>query len=524
VVSLGYLFRHGADGPDAFLFGGAPLSDGQLTRVEAAIAQGGLSGYVREGNRIRVPAGQQASYLAAVADGGALPPNFNTILEDSLDKGGPWESNEARRQRIKVANQRTLSEIVRAMNWVDDAVVLYDEQDERVPGRLSHEKKVTASISVKPIVGEMLTPLRANNLQKFVAAAVNMNSKDVNVTSLIDGGAFGGDGADSLGLLEDEYLKTKVAYEMQKRDSILNALRDIPGVRVEVNADLDDTVEEKMRNTKPDKLTSAPAHTISVTEDSQQSTTKGGGQPGPVSQGPTRQAPTTAAQQNENKANTQTEETTYQVAVEETAVLKKGYTPKVVWATVTIPSSYIAELWKQRNPTATAPPKPEDLTAMQGDVVPKVENIVEPLLKVQANIGENNYKHVTVVVVDSLAAPSIEPPSVAVNAMSWVSRYWTTLGMLGVAMFSLLVLRSTIKAAPSNPTPISAAGPALTLHADEPAAAVVRENEGEPPADDNRPRLRLKKGNSLKDDLVQVVKEDPGAAADILRSWIGKAS
>src|SRR3954469_24159727 len=39
VVSMGYLFRTGANGPDAYLFGGEPMSDGQLTRVEAAIAK-----------------------------------------------------------------------------------------------------------------------------------------------------------------------------------------------------------------------------------------------------------------------------------------------------------------------------------------------------------------------------------------------------------------------------------------------------------------------------------------------------
>ena len=90
---------------------------------------------MREGNRIRVPAGQQAAYLAAVADAGALPPNFNTILENALDKGGPWESAAATRERLKIARQQTLSEIVRAMNWVEDAVVLYDEQESREAGR-----------------------------------------------------------------------------------------------------------------------------------------------------------------------------------------------------------------------------------------------------------------------------------------------------------------------------------------------------------------------------------------------------
>ena len=59
---------------------------------------------------------------------------------------------------------------------------------------------------------------------------------------------------------------------------------------------------------------------------------------------------------------------------------KHGLTPKEVWATVTIPGKYIEDIWKQRNPTATDPPKPEDLRAVQAEVIAKVENIVEPLV------------------------------------------------------------------------------------------------------------------------------------------------
>src|SRR5262245_51459886 len=72
VVSMGYLFQHSASGPDAFLFGGKALSDGELTNAESAIAQAGLSGAERDGNRLKVPAGQEWKYLAAVADAGAL--------------------------------------------------------------------------------------------------------------------------------------------------------------------------------------------------------------------------------------------------------------------------------------------------------------------------------------------------------------------------------------------------------------------------------------------------------------------
>jgi flagellar M-ring protein FliF len=83
VVSLGYLFRQSTTGPDAFLFGGQALSDGELNRIEAALGRANVT-WVRENNRVRVPSGQQTTALGAIADADALPMNFNTILEDSL--------------------------------------------------------------------------------------------------------------------------------------------------------------------------------------------------------------------------------------------------------------------------------------------------------------------------------------------------------------------------------------------------------------------------------------------------------
>src|SRR6185503_10437378 len=144
-----------------YLFGGEPISSGQLDRIEAAFGKANLQDFQREGFRIRVPTGQQAKYMAAVADAGALPPNFNTILENAIDKGGPWESREATRERLKVAKQQTLSEIVRAMNWVENAIVLYDEHESRGVREIGTTKQITASVSVKPIAGEVLTGPRA---------------------------------------------------------------------------------------------------------------------------------------------------------------------------------------------------------------------------------------------------------------------------------------------------------------------------------------------------------------------------
>jgi flagellar M-ring protein FliF len=149
--------------------------------------------------------------------------------------------------------------------------------------------------------------------------------------------------------------------------------------------------------------------------------------------------------------------------------------------------------------------------------------MVEQLLMQTADQARDTRKRVKVVALDTLPAPAIVPPSMASKALAWSGRYWNTVAMLGVAMFSLMVLRSVVKNAPApSATPqTAAAAPALTLTSEEPAGRGDTP-AGEEPADD-RPRLRLKKGTTVKDDLVEIVREDPDAAADILRSWIGKA-
>ena len=524
VVSMGYLFRHASAGPDAYLFGGEALSDGQLTRVEAAIAQAGLSGYVREGNRIRVPAGQQAAYLAAVADAGALPPNFNTILENALDKGGPWESREATRERLKIAKQQTLSEIVRAMSWVEKRSCCSTISSPARANSLTVTNQVTASVSVRPIVGESLDPRRAKNIEKLVASAVSMSPENVTVTNLGEGTAIAGDGSIDPGhLRNDDYMQTKVAFEMQKRASIINSLRDIPGVRVEVNADFDNTEEETTRGVKPDPKAVTAASEITSNDTTTQSTADNGGRPGLEAQG--SQSPTAAAAapaKHEQDNQSKTTDTQNVVGVEETDTKKHGLTPKEVWATVTIPGKYVEDIWKQRNPTATEPPKPEDLRAVQAEVVAKVENIVEPLLLLQAFTARTTTS-------TSKSWCSIRCPCRRSSRPRWPARRSPGPAAIGArwrcsawpcSACSCCVRWCTARR-PAKAQRQPRGAPTLTLHADEPTKAGTRGGQRRGRAD--RPRLRLKKGKSLKDDLVEIVREDPDAAADILRSWIGKA-
>lgn len=517
VISVGYLFQYQSAGPDEFLFGGQFLTDGQINQIEAAMAQAGLNEYERDGNRIRVPRGLRAAYLAAVADGGALPPNFHNYLENALSQGGPWESGEATKERLRIARQQMLGDIIRHMHWVQDAVVLYDEQQ---PRGLRRTKEVTATVSVTPIQGESLDPRRAKELQKLVAhAVVGMRLEDVMITSMDGPNSLGGDGSIFAESFDNEYYQTRVAYEQYKKNCILNALSYVPGIRVEVSAELDDTIQETVQNLKPDKSGTA-LKTLTVEETTSSGTLDGGGPPGVTAQGPNRQGVLPQlAQRETSKTSKTTDEADNLVGQEQRALQRTGFTPKEDWATVTIPRSYVETIWKQRNPDAKDPPKPEDLTSIQSALITQVEETVLPLLTRQ-NKGQDEYKHVRVAVVDSIPLPAIEPPSFASNAMAWTGRYWSSLAMIGVAMFSLLILKSVVKGGPAGGSPL-ASTPTLTIHADDHGGGSSDPN-GDPDAP-ARTRLRIKKGVSLKDDLAEMVREDPEGAAAILKSWIGKA-
>jgi flagellar M-ring protein FliF len=523
VVSVGYLFQYQSAGPDEYLFGGAYLPESQINQIEGAIAQAKLNGHRREGNRILVPAGEKALYLAAVVDGGALPANFHTYLENALDNGGPWESSAATKERLKIAKQQMLSDIIRQMDWVEEAVVIYDEQQLR---GLSRDKVVTASVNVKPILGETVDPRRGAMIQRLVAhSVVGLRAEEVAVISL--GQSTGGSGAEVFAdAFSSEYYQTLVNFEQYKRQNILNALRDIPGVRVEVKAELDDMQIEETQSNKPDPKNVATRE-ITKADASSRTTTDGGGQPGLTAQGPNRQGTSPQLQrQSVDRTDIADGETEYFVGHERRLVQRTGLTPKEVWATVTIPQSYLQDIWKQQNPDATDAPKPDELTVVETKVRTNVENIVEPLLPRQ-NKGEDSFKQVKVVFLDSLPQPTIEPPSMASTAVATVGRYSNALMMAGVAVFSLLVLRSVVRSVPASSGPAgagasSAAG--FTVHAEDGAAHGGGAAGGEEGAEEpKRSRLRIKKGTSLKDELAEMVHEDPDAAAAILRSWIGKA-
>jgi len=523
VVSLSYLFQGYAGASEELLFNGEILQPREADRVEAAIAKAGLKVLQRQAGRIVVPRGQTTAYLAAIASDGALPANFDTLLEDSLETG-LFENSETKKARLKAARERQLSMILAMMDGIDDAKVLYDVREPKG----FEKRQVTAMVSVMPEAGAELDAHRRRMIREAVAGAIGgLAAANVTILDLSSGsqynGSFGEISADSF---NGPYYQERTRLEQHWKARIEDLLRFIqPAALVQVTAELDDMLNAEIHTVKPEGDPTALRES-SQTQSSVNSRVEDRGQPGPVANGPNGKPADQAVAKNENTTDSETSETENVVPMVEEKRQQTGLTPKSVRAAIALPSEYLVRVWRESNPDA----KPEDrptaelLKNIEGEVRSNIETLVAQLFPKE--IAELARPNVEVTVFQSLTPDPVEPPSLASEGLLWAGKNSGSLIMAGLAVVSLTMLRSMVRSIPAADTAIKFAGPTLAAETvgDRPAAKPAEKAASQTARDPSRPRLRLKKGPTLKDDLTEIVKDDPDGAAAILRTWIGNAS
>ena len=520
VVSLGYLVQHQSASPDDYLFNGEVLPGTVLTRAEAAIAKKGLTGYEIVGNRIKVPRNRRSEFLAAVAEGGALPPNYHSIIEQALELG-PFVSSDTRREKLKAAREQQLSMLISNMAGIEQATVMFDVSQ---ASGLNRKGEATATVSVLPTPGETLDLRTVKSIRKAVAAGIlELQPDNVVVTDSGDGSLLSGGEDITSESFDNEYYQVKLGYEKKMQRDIEYLLRDVPGVRVRVTAELESTLESTTQILTPE------GEPVDVRRKTQDETDKiseldNGGQPGLNAQGPLRNKNENATVTVKNDRTKNSNETESVAGQRSEFTRAAALVPRGVRATIAIPTNYLTSVWQEgeRNdggdPTQPMPVDEKD--AIEVSVRGAITNIVKQILPKE--LGQNPFSGVEVTFLQSLTPKAIAAPSAASKIFGWASQNFNTMTMAVVALVSLMMLRSMVKSIPHAEPTAAIASPTLALDTVEGDSEQTSSAAGEQ-EETQRPRLRLKKGDSLKDDLTEIVREDPDAAAAILRSWIGNA-
>jgi flagellar M-ring protein FliF len=147
--------------------------------------------------------------------------------------------------------------------------------------------------------------------------------------------------------------------------------------------------------------------------------------------------------------------------------------------------------------------------------------VIVPLLPKE--LAQDAFSDVKITFFDAFMPDPIEAPSTAGQALAWAGQNFNMMTMAVIALVSLFMLRSMVKSVPSSDQVVAFGTPTLSLHQGDTESDSAAGEEADE-EEERRPRLKLKKGHSLKDDLTEIVREDPDAAAAILRGWISNVA
>ena len=537
VVSIGYLFNAQSAGADAFLLNGQSFTTEELTAMEGAFGKAGLSDYTVEGGRIKISKSRQAAYLGAAADAGALPRSFGDHLSQAANNPGPFTSRAQQEEMMKVAKQRELAGIIRSMNGIENAVVHYDMQKRSGFGQAT---TATASVSVKPRGNLQLNETQVPMIRSLVASAIaGLSPESVTVVD-INGRAYSGkSGGIGGSALDDPYLSMTRAHKDLIEANLRDALAYVPGVAVTANVELDREMVKNIIDHKVDPKT-VPIK-VDTTDNTltSNSATGAGGRVGLQAQQPNQPAslPSGGGGGSSTEDTRATASQVNAASHSSTETKMAGLTPKRVSVAIGVPSDYFFKVWQTQNPAVDGQEaKKPDATALAAIEAAETKRIKDHVVQLIPNSGDVNNPIdpatlVTVTAFSHVAMPDVSGPSFMEKAADWLAQSWSTVALLGLGVFSLLMLKSFVSAVPV------AAEPQIhstTIHDEEDAAkesaAAASGGAGEGRDAAGKPKSqrtlhrRLGSGPSLREELIEMVREDPEAAANILRSWIGNTT
>ncbi|MCI0361518.1 MAG: hypothetical protein L0211_23795 [Planctomycetaceae bacterium] len=517
-VSLVYLFQPEVIRGDEFLLDGRPFSAAELTAIEAAFAQAGLGGSTVAGNRIRIPRGQKAAYLAALADAHALPADFFKHFDDAFASENPFVSSRSLELKHSNAKMKELALIISRMQGIEAASVQFDEEART---GLARKGQKTAMVAVWTAGGN-LGEDQVRAIRNVVASAyAGLERGSITITDMTSHLTFGGAGPDALEG-ENVYASYKLQYERDWQRKIADQLSMIPGVKVNVNVEMRPETRHTSMAVKidPNPVAVNSRHTKKQVAPQPASGAWPGASKG-IGNQPIAVMPGEAGDWASHES--QSEKTS--VAGHEQVVSSSApLAPNRVTAAIDVPASYYAKVWRERNQSlSTSSLKPVNSAALaqiETEVRERIKETVRQLLP--AVEGADPYAHIAVSTYTDLPAPAAAPPTAFALAQAWLAEHWRTLALVLLGCYCLLIVRRTVRSMADSSAP--RATTALASAGRRGPRSPAADEQIEQSAPDPASRPRFPSSADLKSELQDLVKANPDAAAGVLRTWIGDAA
>ncbi len=528
-LSAGFLVQgyRSSGGSMELLFDGQSFEDGELDRMEMAFSTAKLKGWVRNGKRISVPTANRDEYLRAISVGKAFPNMLGGEMAEVLSGNSFLESVRTTEMKMKDGKLRALANALKRLPNVQEALVDFDEGKE---GFASVREK-RAIVCIVPSGTAVLSEDVKRNILSLVKNAISgLKESNISVMDLRTGETLVGSDDPAIHH-QNRYNKEKMVQEQMLYQKAQTLLSDYGNVKIAVTVELDNTLTEETQNLKiDDKPTVVQSQTTRKDADSQKAAN--GGRPGVVQSlsGTTNQS-ASLDQMTKSKESTETQRNVAGNTLTRTE--KAGLQIKGSSISVSVPFSYYRKLWLLANPTKSPDDMPpynsQDWTAYRSETEKSIQNKLIPILH-RGLPGDNDFPRVFVdyyVEMPSEKQPALGTVEVATN---WLMHSWQTLGLFGLAFTALISLRSFVRSGPTGNDGAFERGFDLPLDDADDIDLDSLSAEDEPALDDEGvgeagEAIRLRTtGGDLKKDLTSIVRENPEAAATLLRNWISSGN
>jgi flagellar biosynthesis/type III secretory pathway M-ring protein FliF/YscJ len=499
LAGLGLVMYYGASPAQEALLMGKVFPPEELKNAEAALRKAGYSQYHVEGQKIFAPKADAARYNAALITGD-IASDFGKEYSKAIDRNPLMATGESNRHAWEFARSMELTNMIKAIPYVEDARIVWNQSRPRGFGA---ESKMTATLGIRPRAAHELTSEQAQTLRQTVAGCFGMQPTDVTIVDLKTGKAPRLPGKDDE--YNSGYIDAIRNYTTLFQSKIAEALQDIPNALVAVNVQIDSVASYTERERKYDAK-SFPYKTLEDTQKEETNEAAPQNEPGVLANQPRNSRSQAVAKTSRSNEKTLTKTDSVPTGTKETVSEKVGYTPKSVQATVSIPKDYYRDvLLKQGIDESDKSAFQVKMQVVQTEKEKEVRERVARLVYVAG--GEIAADAVSVSSYDRLetiVAP--QPALLTARVSDAVTEWGGPAGLTLFALWALLMLNRSVQRTNRDQAAMTAKSPA-----GKSAAAAAA------PADDEDENTREP---TQRDRLQTLVKDNPEMAATVISRWL----
>ena len=146
-------------------------------------------------------------------------------------------------------------------------------------------------------------------------------------------------------------------------------------------------------------------------------------------------------------------------------------------------------------------------------------------LPVGAQAGDDRKTHIEVYSYTDLPMPEFPAPAISDTAMHWLAESWSTVALIGLVMVSLAMMFSWVRGAGGHSEADAKFADGLGLQLpQQPIDSLELSESAEASKARRRPPAMDATGEDLKEDLSTIIRENPDAAVNLIKAWIGEAA